>query len=250
MAEKTAIVTGASRGIGRAIALELAGKGYKVILNYCGSKVRAEQAAEEICAAGGQAKVVQCDVSDYIACETFINNIIKEEGRIDVLVNNAGITRDGLLMKMSEEDFDAVINTNLKGCFHCMRFVSRQMLKQRSGRIINLSSVSGVAGNAGQANYAASKAGVIGLTKTAAKELASRGITVNAIAPGWIDTPMFHKAVDNDPPRLAKILGRIPAKSVGDPMDVGMCAAFLCSDAARYISGTCIPVDGGALIGF
>lgn len=151
MAEKTAIVTGASRGIGRAIALELAGKGYKVILNYCGSKVRAEQAAEEICAAGGQAKAVQCDVSDYIACETFISNIIKEEGRIDVLVNNAGITRDGLLMKMSEEDFDAVINTNLKGCFHCMRFVSRQMLKQRSGRIINLSSVSGVAGNAGQA---------------------------------------------------------------------------------------------------
>ena len=141
MAEKTAIVTGASRGIGRAIALELAGKGYKVILNYCGSKVRAEQAAEEICAAGGQAKAVQCDVSDYIACETFISNIIKEEGRIDVLVNNAGITRDGLLMKMSEEDFDAVINTNLKGCFHCMRFVSRQMLKQRSGRIINLSSV-------------------------------------------------------------------------------------------------------------
>ena len=247
---KVTLVTGASRGIGRQIALTLAGYGATVIVNYNGSAAKAEEVVNEITANGGMAESMQCSVSDFEKSKEMIDGIVKKYGRLDILVNNAGITKDNLIMKMSEDDFDAVIATNLKGAFNCIKHVSRQMLKQRSGRIINLSSVSGVAGNAGQANYAASKAGVIGLTKTAAKELASRGITVNAIAPGWIDTPMFHKAVDNDPPRLAKILGRIPAKSVGDPMDVGMCAAFLCSDAARYISGTCIPVDGGALIGF
>ena len=246
MAEKTAIVTGASRGIGRAIALELAGKGYKVILNYCGSKVRAEQAAEEICAAGGQAKAVQCDVSDYIACETFISNIIKEEGRIDVLVNNAGITRDNLIMKMSEEDFDAVINANLKGCFNTIKAVSRQMLRQRSGRIINITSVSGILGNAGQANYSASKAGIIGLTRTMARELASRGITVNGIAPGFVDTDMT-KVLPEQVREAAT--AQIPLGRFGQPEDIANMAVYLASEKASYITGQIISVDGGMAIG-
>lgn len=173
------------RGIGKAIALKLASQGAKVVINYNGSEEKAKEVQAQIETEGGKAVIYRCDVSDYGACQTFIQDVIKTEGSMDILVNNAGITRDGLLMKMSEEDFDKVIDTNLKGAFHTIRFAARQMLKQRSGRIINMASVVGVTGNAGQANYAASKAGVIGLTKATARELASRGITVNAVAPGY-----------------------------------------------------------------
>ena len=180
---KIALVTGASRGIGRQIAKTLAAKGAFVIVNYNGSAAKAEEVVKEIQAAGGNGQAVQCNVSDFESCKEMLDAVVKEHGRLDILVNNAGITRANLLMKMSEEDFDAVIQTNLKGVFNCTRHIARQMLKQKSGRIINISSVSGVLGNAGQANYCAAKAGVIGLTKSAAKELASRGITVNAVAP-------------------------------------------------------------------
>ena len=184
-------------------------------------------------------------MSDYEACETFIQNVIKEYGHLDILVNNAGITRDGLLMKMSEEDFDQVINTNLKGAFNTIRFASRQMVKQRSGRIINLSSVVGVAGNAGQANYAASKAGVIGLTKAAAKELASRGVTVNAIAPGFIETDMTQVL----PEKVKEAsVAQIPLGKFGKPEQVAAAAAFLASEDAAYITGQVLHVDGGMVM--
>ena len=190
MEGKVAVVTGASRGIGKAIAVKLASKGATVVINYNGSRERAEEVKNEVESAGGKAVIIQCNVADFDACKEFIETVIKEQGRIDILVNNAGITKDGLLMKMSEEDFDKVLDTNLKGTFHTIRAALRQMIRQRSGRIINMASVVGVSGNAGQANYAASKAGVIGLTKTAAREVASRGITVNAVAPGFIETDM------------------------------------------------------------
>ena len=187
---KVALVTGASSGIGREIARTLAKEGAFVIINYNGSQAGAEEAKGMIESEGGKAAVYQCNVSDFDACEAMMKDLVKEYGHIDILVNNAGITRDNLIMKMKEEDFDAVLNINLKGTFNTIRHLSRQMLKQRSGKIINISSVSGILGNAGQANYAASKAGVIGLTKTMARELASRGITVNAVAPGFVDTKM------------------------------------------------------------
>ena len=242
---KVAVITGASRGIGRATAIELAKRGAFVIVNYRGSEAAALETVAEIKSAGGDAVCMAWDVSDYAECEKNIKQIIDTFGRIDILVNNAGITRDDLLMKLSEEDFDAVISTNLKGCFHCIRFVSRQMLRQRSGRIINLSSVSGVAGNAGQANYAASKAGVIGLTKTAAKELASRGITVNAIAPGFINTEMTEVLSDAVKEGAR---GQIPLGHFGRPEDVAKAAAFLASEDAAYITGQVIHVDGGMVM--
>ena len=245
LAGKVALVTGASRGIGKAIACKLAREGAKVIINYNGSKEKAEAVKSEIEAAGGQAEVYQCDVSDYTACETFIQTVIKEEGSLDILVNNAGITKDGLLMKMSEEDFDKVLDTNLKGAFNTIRFASRQMLRQKCGRIINMSSVVGVSGNAGQANYAASKAGVIGLTKAAARELASRGITVNAIAPGFIETDMTD--VLSDKVKEASE-AQIPLGHFGKPEDVAAAAAFLASEEARYITGQVLHVDGGMVM--
>lgn len=239
---KVAVVTGASRGIGKAIAKKLALQGAKIIINYNGSEEKALAVKAEIEEAGGQAVVYQCNVADYTACETFIQTVIKEQGSLDILVNNAGITRDGLLMKMSEEDFDQVVNTNLKGAFHTMRFAVRQMLKQRSGRIINMSSVVGVSGNAGQVNYAASKAGVIGMTKSAARELASRGVTVNAVAPGFISTDMT--SVLSDKVKEAAE-GQIPLGRFGKPEDVAAAVAFLASEEAGYITGQVLHVDGG-----
>ena len=243
---KVAVVTGASRGIGRAIALRLAQEGAAVVINYNGSKERAQEVKTEIESAGGTAQIMQCDVADAASCDEMFQTIMKEFGRIDILVNNAGITRDGLLMKMAEEDFDAVIDTNLKGTFHCIRAVSRQMLRQRSGRIINLSSVSGVLGNAGQANYSASKAGIIGLTRTMARELASRGITVNGIAPGFVDTDMT-KVLPEQVREAAT--AQIPLGRFGQPEDIANMAVYLASEKASYITGQIISVDGGMAIG-
>ena len=239
---KVALVTGASRGIGRAIAERLAKDGATVIVNYNGSREKAEAVVQEIEGFGGKAEAYQCSVADCAGTEEMMKYVIGKYGRNDILVNNAGITRDGLLMKMSEEDFDAVIATNLKGAFNCMRHVARQMIKQKGGRIVNISSISGVMGNAGQMNYAASKAGVIGMTKTAARELASRGITVNAIAPGFITTDMTDVLSDSV---KEGILAQIPMKSMGEPEDIAGTVAFLASDDAKYITGQVINVNGG-----
>lgn len=239
---KVAVVTGASRGIGRQIAKTMAREGATVIVNYNGSAAKAEEVVAEIIEAGGQAEAIQCNISDYAASQEFLANVISKYKRIDILVNNAGITRDNLLMKMSEEDFDAVLATNLKGAFNCTKHVSRQMLKQKSGRIINISSVSGVMGNAGQANYCASKAGVIGLTKSVARELGSRGITVNAIAPGFIETEMTEVLSED----VKKAMGdQIPLKRFGKTEDIAEMAVFLASDKAAYVTGQVISVDGG-----
>ena len=242
---KIAVVTGASRGIGKAIAEKLASLGAKVVINYNGSEEWAKEVKTQIEEKGGKADIYQCNVADYEACQTFIEDVIKTEGRIDILVNNAGITKDGLLMKMSEEDFDKVIDTNLKGTFHTIRFATRCMLKQRSGRIINMASVVGVTGNAGQANYAASKAGVIGLTKATAREVASRGITVNAVAPGFIETDMT--AVLSDKVKEASV-SQIPLGRFGEAEEVAAAVAFLASDDAAYITGQVLHVDGGMVI--
>lgn len=239
---KVALVTGASRGIGSEIARTLAKEGAFVVVNYNGSKERAEEVTEQIKAQGGDAVAYGCNVADFTACGEMIQNIIKDCGRIDILVNNAGITRDGLVMKMTEEDFDLVLDTNLKGAFHTIRHSSRYFLKQRAGSIVNISSVSGVMGNAGQANYSASKAGIIGLTKSVARELASRGITCNAIAPGFIATEMTDAL-----PESAKeaLKAQIPLGRIGAAKDVAELAAFLVSDKASYITGQVWSVDGG-----
>lgn len=239
---KIAVVTGAGRGIGKAVAKKLAEQKAFVVINYNGSRECAENVKKEIEENGGQAAVYQCDVSDFAACETFIKDVADQYGRIDILVNNAGITRDTLLMRMSEEDYDAVLNTNLKGTFNCIRFTARHMIRQKSGRIINMASVSGVLGNAGQANYSASKAGVIGLTKSAARELASRGITVNAVAPGFIHTEMTDVLSDKV---KEGAVAQIPLGTFGEPEDIAETVAFLASDKARYITGQVLHVDGG-----
>ena len=240
--KKTALVTGAGKGIGRAIALALAKMGVLVIVNYRGSKEQAEETVQKIREMGQEAEAYPCDVSDFQAVETMMKTIVSKYGRLDILVNNAGITKDGLILKMSEEDFDKVVDTNLKGTFHTIRHASRQMIRQRRGRIINISSVSGVMGNPGQANYAAAKAGIIGLTKTMAKELGSRGITVNAIAPGFIETDMtavLSESVQQN------IQAQIPLGHFGKPEDVAAAAAFLASEEAGYITGQVLCVDGG-----
>ena len=239
---KTAVVTGGSRGIGRAVCLELAAGGANVVLCYAGNETAAEETVRAVEALGAKALAVRCDVSDGAQVDALAKAALEAFGRIDILVNNAGITRDNLLMRMSEADFDAVIAANLKGAFLCMKTVSKLMLKQRYGRIVNLSSVVGLRGNAGQVNYAASKAGVVGMTKSLARELASRGVTVNAVAPGFIETDMT--AALSEAARTAA-QGGIPMSRLGTPEDVAKAVAFLAGDGAAYITGQVLAVDGG-----
>lgn len=243
--EKVAVVTGASRGIGKAIALRLASMDMTVIVNYAGSKEKAENVVKEIEEKGGRAEAIQCDVSDFTQCQKMIEDVHKRYGSIDVLVNNAGITRDGLVMAMKEEEFDDVIATNLKGTFNCIRFVSRIMMKQRYGKIINMSSVSGVAGNAGQVNYSAAKAGVIGITKSMARELASRNVNVNAIAPGFIETDMTDALSDKV---KEQAVSQIPLGRFGKAEEVAELAGFLAGDNSNYITGQVFHIDGGMVI--
>lgn len=242
---KIALVTGASRGIGREIALTLAANGASVIVNYNGSKERAEEVVKEIEAGGGSAEAVQCNVADFQASEEMVKNILAKYKKVDVLVNNAGITKDNLIMRMSEEDYDDVMDTNLKGTFNMIRHLSRSFIKQRSGKIINLSSVSGVLGNAGQANYSASKAGVIGLTKSVAREFASRGICVNAVAPGFIETEMTSAMSEEAQNGLKQM---IPLGRAGKASDVAELVLFLAGKGSDYITGQIISVDGGMAI--
>lgn len=242
---KIALVTGASRGIGRAIALALAKAGATVVINYAGNVQAAESVKQEIESNGGKTMLVQADVADIDAVNDMIKRVSDTFGQIDILVNNAGITRDGLLMRMKENDWDAVINTNLKGIYHCTKAVAKGMMKQRSGRIVNMTSVVGLTGNAGQANYAAAKAGVIGFSKSMAKELASRGITVNLVAPGFIDTDMTSVLPDKVKEEMIKA---IPLASLGKPEDVANAVLFLVSDQASYITGQTLNVDGGMVM--
>ncbi|MED4831699.1 3-oxoacyl-[acyl-carrier-protein] reductase [Geobacillus stearothermophilus] len=242
---KIALVTGASRGIGRAVALELARQGANVVVNYAGSEAKANEVVEMIRSLGREAIAVQADVARAEDVERLVKTALDQFGRLDILVNNAGITRDNLLMRMKEEEWDAVINTNLKGVFLCTKAVTRPMMKQRGGRIINIASVVGVIGNPGQANYVAAKAGVIGLTKTAARELASRNITVNAVAPGFITTDMTEALSEE---LKGEMLKQIPLARFGEPDDVARVVAFLASDAAGYMTGQTLHVDGGMVM--
>ena len=240
---KTALVTGASRGIGRAIALRLAEDGANVAVIYAGSADKAEAVVNEITALGVNAKAYRCNVADSAAVNETVKAVTNDLGKIDILVNNAGITRDGLMLRMKDEDFDAVLDTNLKGAFNMIRACYSGFIRKKSGRIINISSVSGIMGNAGQANYSASKAGVIGLTQSVARELASRGITCNAVAPGFIQTDMTENLGDNNP-----LLNSIPLGRMGKPEDIAAAVAFLASDSAAYITGEVLKVDGGLAI--
>ena len=239
---RAAIVTGGSRGIGRAVCLALAAQGLDIVVNYAGSAAAAAETTALCEEKGVKAITVQADVSTAQGADALFEAAMAAFGRVDVLVNNAGITRDGLILRMTEEDFDQVIATNLKGAFLCAKKAARIMMKQRYGRIISISSVVGVHGNAGQANYAASKAGLIGMTKSLAKELGSRHITANAVAPGFIDTDMTRVL-----PEAAKtaLLGQIPLGALGRPEDIGSAVAFLASEQAGYITGQVLGVDGG-----
>ncbi|MFN2366092.1 MAG: 3-oxoacyl-[acyl-carrier-protein] reductase [Desulfurivibrionaceae bacterium] len=243
---KAALVTGGGRGIGRAIALRLAAMGARVAINYVSKPDAAQEVVDAIKAAGGYAGLYKFDVADATAVNDGVSNIIEDFGRLDILVNNAGITRDSLLMKMKEESWDQVLDTNLKGAYNCIKAVNRPMMKQRWGRIINISSVIGFLGNAGQANYAAAKAGLTGLTRSVARELASRNITVNGVAPGYIDTDMTRDLGDEV---KEKVLGEIPMRAMGSVEDVAGAVAYLASDDARYVTGQFIHVNGGMFMG-
>lgn len=239
---KTALVTGASRGIGRAIALTLAGYGADVAVNYSGSREKAEETAEAIRGLGRKAVIIQADISKEEECIRMFREAEENLGTIDILVNNAGITRDNLAVRMTEAEFDQVIDTNLKGAFFCAKIAGKAMMKARKGRIISISSISGVRGNAGQINYCAAKAGIIGMTKCLAKELAARNITVNAVAPGYIDTDMTAVLPEKV---KEQVLAQVPLKRMGNPTDIAEAVAFLASDRAAYITGQTIQVDGG-----
>ncbi|SFL98056.1 3-oxoacyl-[acyl-carrier-protein] reductase [Gracilibacillus orientalis] len=243
--DQVALITGASRGIGREIALTFSSKGAKVVVNYSGSEDKAQEVVDKIIADGGEAIKIKANVSDENDVKAMVKEITKTFGSLDILVNNAGITKDNLLMRMSEADFDDVIDINLKGVFLCTKAVTRQMMKQKSGRIINVSSVVGISGNAGQANYVSAKAGVIGLTKTTAKELAARNILVNAIAPGFIATDMTNKLTEE---QQEQMLALIPLNKLGKAEDVANVALFLASEQANYVTGQTIPVDGGMVM--
>lgn len=245
LAGKAALVTGASRGIGREIALELARQGADVAVNYSGSEAKANEVVDEIKALGRDAFTIKCDVSNTVEVSEMVKETIERFGKLDILVNNAGITKDNLLMRMKEEEWDDVININLKGVFLTTKAVTRQMMKQRVGRIINIASIVGVSGNPGQANYVAAKAGVIGLTKTTAKELATRNITVNAIAPGFITTDMTDKLSEDVKTEMLK---QIPLARLGEPKDIAKITAFLASDDSSYITGQTFHVDGGMVM--
>jgi 3-oxoacyl-[acyl-carrier protein] reductase len=242
---KAALVTGASRGIGREIALELARQGANVAVNFAGSEAKANEVVDEIKALGRDAFTVQCDVSNAEQVAEMVKQTIDRFGKLDILVNNAGITKDNLLMRMKEQEWDDVININLKGVFLCTKAVTRQMMKQRNGRIINVASIVGVSGNPGQANYVAAKAGVIGLTKTTAKELASRNITVNAIAPGFITTDMTDKLTEEVKTEMLK---QIPLARFGEPKDIAKVTAFLASEDSAYMTGQTLHIDGGMVM--
>ncbi|GAB1475388.1 3-oxoacyl-[acyl-carrier-protein] reductase [Bacillota bacterium] len=245
LSNKNAVITGGSRGIGRAIALEFAEKGASVALIYSGNEEACQKTADEILALGREAKIYKCDVSSFNEAKETIKQIISDFPHIDILVNNAGITKDGLMLSMDEESYDKVLDTNLKGSFNMIRHLYSHMMKQRKGRIINISSVSGMMGNPGQANYSSAKAGLIGLTKTVAKELAGRNVTCNAIAPGFISTDM----TENLPEKVKDAaVEMIPLKRMGLPADVAKLAAFLASDDSAYITGEVIKIDGGLYI--
>ncbi len=242
LSNKVAIVTGSGRGIGRAIALKLAEVGATIVINDIGEASTVESVAEEIRVMNRESMAVLADVSSSSDVERMVETVMTTYGKVDILVNNAGITRDQLLLRMSDEDWDKVLNVNLKSVFLCTRAVLRHMIKQRWGRIINMASIVGIAGNAGQANYASAKAGIIGFTKTVAKEVASRGITVNAVAPGFIDTPMTQQLKES---WIQEIKKRIPLGYLGAPRDVAEAVAFLASEEAKYITGHVLNVDGG-----